>query len=190
MTPSKDPKKMVYGLIDPRNGEVRYIGASRSPLKRYSQHLSQLGPPARDMANWLNDLANNGMRPDLRLFTDSTESWREIELQLHRKYGATLLDKMGRRSFMAAAGVSSEQIGAALVSARLQAGLSQEDAAASLPMSQATISRYENGARSPDIGALAMLADTYGVSVQNLMGGAINASQGAREDARKAREQD
>lgn len=183
MPPSKDPKKTVYGLVDPRDGALRYIGASKAPLRRYEQHLGRVGPPTRDMTEWLDELESEGLRPDLRLLTGPTTSWRKVELDLQRLHGSELLDTIGRRSLPDV----KSRIGQNLTEARLLAGLSQEDAAAAIPASQATISRYESGDRTPSVRSLLALSQAYGVSVQHLLEGELDASQGATEDTRKAR---
>lgn len=82
----------------------------------------------------------------------------------------------------------TQGLGSSLFAARSVAGMTQTEAAAALDSTPATISRYESGDRTPSIANLVGLAQTYGVTVQELIEGGINASEGAREDSRKARE--
>lgn len=60
-TPFKVSKFLVYGLVDPRNGELRYIGKSSAGLKRPSRHRLPIGRKGRTHNdNWLRQLWNDG----------------------------------------------------------------------------------------------------------------------------------
>jgi hypothetical protein len=53
----------VYGMVDPRNGLVMYVGQSARPRQRFSQHRGKMGTPA--MRAWLNELDAVGIEPEL-----------------------------------------------------------------------------------------------------------------------------
>ena len=53
---------------------------------------------------------------------------------------------------------------------RKQANLTQSQLAERLNLSQATIASWENGTRRPDLDLLPVLAETFGVSVDELLG--------------------
>lgn len=53
---------------------------------------------------------------------------------------------------------------------RLNRGWPQDDTAAKLGITPATLSRFENGKRQPDPSTLVLLADTFGVTVDYLVG--------------------
>lgn len=183
--------KYVYGLVDPRNGNVRYVGGSENPIKRFRQHLDGVGPPTREMQQWLDELDRDGLRPDLRLFTTTArKDWAEIERETQNHYGATLLDKHGRgraihRSY------SQGEIGAALRNAREEAGLTPTAAAEKMFTTPVTISRWEGGSRSPSIVNLMRLANAYETTVADMLptegGGDGKNSRGAKEDLAEAR---
>lgn len=51
----------VYALVDPRNGLMRYIGKSQSPMVRVSSHCSRAA--AQDVWRWTKELCHAGVRP-------------------------------------------------------------------------------------------------------------------------------
>jgi hypothetical protein len=58
---------LIYGLRDPRTGEIRYVGQSTTGLLRPSRHcedwrLRQDTPPKR---SWLSALRQGGLRPEV-----------------------------------------------------------------------------------------------------------------------------
>lgn len=53
---------------------------------------------------------------------------------------------------------------------RLNRGWPQDDTAAKLGITPATLSRFENGKRQPDPSTLVLLADTFSVTVDYLLG--------------------
>jgi len=60
-------KWLVYGLRDPRNGEIRYVGKSSSGLRRSRAHqipayLKQ--EPNSHKANWIRKLNALGLEPE------------------------------------------------------------------------------------------------------------------------------
>jgi hypothetical protein len=74
---------IVYGLIDPRNGQVRYVGKSCSGLSRPRSHTSpaNLAKERTHKANWLRGLVAVGLRPEIEVLEacDSTEALSEAE---------------------------------------------------------------------------------------------------------------
>jgi hypothetical protein len=56
----------IYGLRDPRDGKIKYVGHTRNPRARYAGHV---GLPAGRGLNakeqWVKDLRDRGMRPEL-----------------------------------------------------------------------------------------------------------------------------
>lgn len=61
----EEKKYKIYGLVDPRDGQVRYIGQSINPAKRYKNHVSlgSYGSPSKD--DWIRNLLDQGCKPDL-----------------------------------------------------------------------------------------------------------------------------
>lgn len=55
----------VYGLCDPRTGNVRYVGVSVSVNERYSHHL--LDRKSKDKFAWIQELKQAGLKPTLTI---------------------------------------------------------------------------------------------------------------------------
>ena len=64
-----------------------------------------------------------------------------------------------------------ERIGACLRDLRQEKGMTQEQLAEQLNVSQRTISRWETGSNMPDLGVLLQLADFYRVDLRALLNG-------------------
>ena len=64
----------------------------------------------------------------------------------------------------------NENFSRVLALLRQEKGISQRNAAASLQVSQALLSHYENGAREPGFDFLLRAAEFYGVSTDFLLG--------------------
>ena len=71
----------IYGLIDPRTNELRYVGMSKRPRRRLTFHMcaSQLRSK-NHRAHWLRGLLAAGARPELVILeTVSNDTWQEAE---------------------------------------------------------------------------------------------------------------
>lgn len=80
----------IYGLIDPRNGELRYIGKSHKLRERFLEHLSGKGKTHKD--KWIRQLLSLGLQPEL-IVIEETEDWVEAEkfyIAYFRSIGANL----------------------------------------------------------------------------------------------------
>ena len=82
----------IYTLTDPRNGEVRYVGATQDLKKRLSQHMCQRGH--HDRRNWIASLKSDGLKPIIETLEESDlENWRECErywIEMLMFYGCRL----------------------------------------------------------------------------------------------------
>ncbi len=65
-------------------------------------------------------------------------------------------------------------VGQSLKACREKLGLSQSELARKTSIQQANISRWENGTHSPNITDCIILAKFYGVSIDELVGYAVN----------------
>lgn len=60
----------VYILIDPRDGEIRYVGRTQLLLKdRLSNHIHSRNQYTR-RAGWINELLELGLKPDILMIQD------------------------------------------------------------------------------------------------------------------------
>ena len=69
----------IYGLHDPRTGELRYIGKSDNPRERLAQHLREDRGTYR--ASWVRHLKNAGLKPALSVIDagDRGSDWAWME---------------------------------------------------------------------------------------------------------------
>ena len=71
---------IIYGLIDPSTGFLRYVGKTANPLVRLRDHCC---PPRTDRshrANWIRSLRKLGMKPVLEVLEEvSTEQANDVE---------------------------------------------------------------------------------------------------------------
>lgn len=72
----------IYGIFDPRDGEIRYVGRTRNPVEvRLAQHQTVTKSGSRThLARWINELASAGIMPEiasLELTTEAEASIRE-----------------------------------------------------------------------------------------------------------------
>jgi len=69
----------IYGLVDPRDGRIRYIGKADNPVYRYRKHCERLRGHTHKV-NWIRALLNLGLKPVL-VFLEQTNRycWQEAE---------------------------------------------------------------------------------------------------------------
>lgn len=83
----------IYGLIDPRDGQLRYVGKTVQPLhNRLLRHVSTTCVTTH-VYNWILSLKAEGLRPDIFEIDSVTESWEEAEqhwIAYFRSIGANL----------------------------------------------------------------------------------------------------
>lgn len=75
--------KLIYGLVDPRTLEVRYVGRSSSGLQRPALHgaASVLAKDKSHKARWIRELLSEGITYEIRIleFCHSLEALIEAE---------------------------------------------------------------------------------------------------------------
>ena len=77
------------------------------------------------------------------------------------------------------------QTGKLIAELRKKQGLTQQQLADKLNLSNKTISKWESGSGSPDISNLPVLADALGISVDELLKGELNNSEEAKSKVTK-----
>lgn len=73
--------------------------------------------------------------------------------------------------------MDNTQTGKLIAELRKQQGLTQQQLADKLNLSNKTISKWESGSGSPDISNLPLLADTLGISVDELLRGELSKTE-------------
>ena len=79
--------------------------------------------------------------------------------------------------------MDTAKTGAYLASLRKNAGMTQQDAADRLGVSNKTVSKWESGGGFPDITVLPALAELYGVTADDILAGAAVRSSGGPDTA-------
>lgn len=74
-----EPQAYIYGLHDPRTGELRYIGKSIRPLERLGNHICERTNTHR--GHWINELNRLKLRPVLIIIdaVPANSDWQKIE---------------------------------------------------------------------------------------------------------------
>ena len=68
----------IYGLVDPRDGHIRYVGKSDDPEKRLTLHLIERRKSHK--FNWIRLLKNMGLTPALIILAKVAKSgWQSSE---------------------------------------------------------------------------------------------------------------
>lgn len=76
----------IYGLFDPRNGEVRYIGKAANSEKRLRGHLRETRRKT-PLYSWIGKLRAQGVSPGVRVLAHAiTQDWQSLERTLIEQY--------------------------------------------------------------------------------------------------------
>lgn len=72
----------IYGLVDPRTEEVRYVGKALDPETRRKRHLQEARSSAghTHRLNWLRGLLSSDLEPSLQILEETCEAeWQARE---------------------------------------------------------------------------------------------------------------
>lgn len=77
MDNAKKNGRVCYGLVDPRDGTVRYIGCTKDLRARLAAHCKEARRKASSPKDaWINELRDRGLRPSVLVLEEvSTEDW-------------------------------------------------------------------------------------------------------------------
>lgn len=88
----------IYGLTDPRDGKIRYVGITINPVQRFTNHLGGRStvwdseklvypeyPEGRGClkARWLRDLYDRGLRPGMMKLDEARDKRTALDLEKH-----------------------------------------------------------------------------------------------------------
>ena len=79
MSSRKTKRTYIYGLKDPRDGLIHYIGKSDRPSRRLAAHMRdrRVNP---DKIAWLKEIAETGQRPELVILCEAgLGDWQDLE---------------------------------------------------------------------------------------------------------------
>lgn len=63
----------IYALVDPENGDIRYIGKSIRPEQRLQNHMNEVSNCHR--SHWLQSLKRQALKPDLIILEEIRGAW-------------------------------------------------------------------------------------------------------------------
>src|SRR3990167_4036755 len=85
----------IYGLVDPRDERIRYVGKSNNPRARLRAHFREMrnSKPCHRTA-WLSNLVSNGLKPIIiildRVSIDEWQQWEQYYIaRLRRAFDLT-----------------------------------------------------------------------------------------------------
>lgn len=86
----KNKKAYIYGLYDPSNHIIRYIGFSTQPKERLKKHRMPKNNPTIKRDCWIKSLQNKGSNPEMLIIEECNESiWPEREIYWINEYRKT-----------------------------------------------------------------------------------------------------
>lgn len=86
-------KTYIYILQDPSTDEVRYVGKSKNPHRRYLSHLWQKPKVKYHSYYWIQKLLKNGIKPILTIIDETEGDWIWLEqywIEQFKQWGANL----------------------------------------------------------------------------------------------------
>lgn len=78
----------IYGLKHPLTNEVRYVGKTTSPKRRYKEHIYKLNKTDHK-TNWVKSLLREELKPIMDILEECGDNWEERE-----KYWITQFDNL------------------------------------------------------------------------------------------------
>lgn len=85
----------IYGLVDPRTDEIKYIGKSREVHKRLYRHINDTVDNKK--TRWISELKAEGLRPIAEKFdevpSDEWEFWESYYISLFKSWGFDLTNQ-------------------------------------------------------------------------------------------------
>lgn len=76
----------IYGLVDPTDKKIKYIGCSVNVDARYKQHIYSSKNGITEKNIWISDVLKNGFKPQLIKLDEITTSDRNEALNLETTY--------------------------------------------------------------------------------------------------------
>ena len=72
-------KTYIYILQDPTTEEVRYVGKSVNPKRRYNSHLWDKPKVKYYSYYWIQSLLKKGLKPIMTVIDETETNWEELE---------------------------------------------------------------------------------------------------------------
>ena len=72
-------KTYIYILQDPITQEVRYVGKSNNPKRRYTSHLCDKPKVKYYSYYWIQSLLKKGLKPIMTIIDETDHDWQQLE---------------------------------------------------------------------------------------------------------------
>lgn len=72
-------KTYIYILQDPITQEVRYVGKSNNPKRRYTSHLCDKPKVKYYSYYWIQSLLEKGLKPIMTVIDETESDWQQLE---------------------------------------------------------------------------------------------------------------
>lgn len=90
----------IYGLVDPRDNRIRYIGKTISPKKRLYSHIYETKIFSHRKSNWVKSLLNMGLKPTMVILKvcplSEFEKYETEYIKLYKDNDLTNSDESGQ----------------------------------------------------------------------------------------------
>ena len=84
----------IYGLRDPRNNRIRYVGKTTNLRRRFREHVQ--GPENRGVGRWIAALTKRGLKPEIAVIQKvAKDKWQEAErfwIAAFKEHGQRLMN--------------------------------------------------------------------------------------------------
>lgn len=85
----------IYGLYDPNDGLIKYIGSSTNIYQRLYSHITNRNRYRNNYSKWLQNLFYNGQKPGLIILQECNKTdFADIETFYMSRYGSSILNKI------------------------------------------------------------------------------------------------
>jgi hypothetical protein len=91
---------IIYGLIDPRTNQLRYVGQTNNLQKRFKEHIyhSELKRSTTHKHNWIRGLVSEGLKPDIEVLDvvslDQSGYWEGWWMNYMEAIGCNLVNSL------------------------------------------------------------------------------------------------
>ncbi len=96
----------IYTLNDPITNEVRYVGKSVNPDRRYKEHIRNCYSNSNHKNNWIKSILDRGDKPIMEIIEETTsEFWSERE-----QYWISIFDNLTNSTLGGEDGTFTEEV--------------------------------------------------------------------------------
>lgn len=83
----------IYGLSDPRDGRIRYVGKTNNIQRRLESHIYDMPGANPRKERWIQSLINKAMKPEIVILEECQEGeWQEREIYWIAEYKSIYSD--------------------------------------------------------------------------------------------------